>query len=149
VDIKLGDARVTLQKELELGQRNEFDLLIIDAFSGDLIPTHLMTYEAFLLYQQHINTHGTLVLHISNRHLSLLPVILQHSKTLNMQIMLFDTPGDGKEHDTQWVVMTNNKRLTQSVQLLYQQTSLDKDLHQEVLWTDDYSSLLPILKVLN
>jgi hypothetical protein len=66
-----------------------------------------------------------------------------------MQIMLFDTPGDGKEHDTQWVVMTNNKRLTQSVQLLYQQTSLDKDLHQEVLWTDDYSSLLPILKVLN
>jgi hypothetical protein len=88
-------------------------------------------------------------LHISNRHLSLLPVILQHSKSLNMQIMLFDTPGDGKEHDTQWVVMTNNKRLTQSVQLLYQQTSLDKGIHPEVLWTDDYSSLLPILKVLN
>ncbi|WP_293758982.1 hypothetical protein [uncultured Paraglaciecola sp.] len=149
VDIKLGDARVTLQKELELGQKNEFDLLIIDAFSGDLIPTHLMTYEAFLLYQQHINTHGTLALHISNRHLSLLPVILQHSKSLNMQIMLFDTPGDGKEHDTQWVIMTNNKRLTQSVQLLYQQTSLDKGIHPEVLWTDDYSSLLPILKVLN
>jgi hypothetical protein len=88
-------------------------------------------------------------LHISNRHLSLLPVILQHSKSLNMQIMLFDTPGDGKEHDTQWVVMTNNKRLTQSVQLLYQQTLLDKGIYPEVLWTDDYSSLLPILKVLN
>ena len=149
VDIKLGDARVTLQKELDLGQRNEFDLLIIDAFSGDLIPTHLMTHEAFLLYQQHINTHGALVLHISNRHLSLLPVILQHSKILNMQIMLFDTPGDGKEHDTQWAVLTNNKRLTQSVQLLNQQTLIDKDIHKEVLWTDDYSSLLPILKILN
>jgi len=148
VVIKLGDARVTLQNELDLGQKNAFDLLIIDAFSGDLIPTHLMTHEAFLLYQQHINTHGVMALHISNRHLSLLPVILQHAKSLNMQLMLFDTPGDGKEHDTQWVVLTNNSRLTQSAALIYKQTVIDMNI-QKVLWTDDYSSLLPILKVLN
>jgi hypothetical protein len=62
--------------------------------------------------------------------------------------MLFDTPGEGKEHDTQWVVLTNNTRLTQSVKLIYEQTLIDMHI-QKVLWTDDYSSLLPILKVLN
>jgi hypothetical protein len=149
VEVKLGDARVTLQKELDLGQKNAFDLLVIDAFSGDLIPTHLMTYEAFLLYQQHIKTQGVMALHISNRHLSLLPVILHHSSSLSMQVMLFETPGGGNEHDTQWVVLTNNSQLTQSPKLISKQTLISKEQYQEVLWTDDYSSLLPILKVLN
>ena len=141
MEVKLGDARVTLQKELDLGQKNAFDLLVIDAFSGDLIPTHLMTYEAFLLYQQHIKTQGVMALHISNRHLSLLPVILHHSSSL--------TPGGGNEHDAQWVVLTNNSQLTQSPKLISKQTVISKEQYQEVLWTDDYSSLLPILKVLN
>ena len=149
LEVKLGDARVTLQKELDLGQKNAFDLLVIDAFSGDLIPTHLMTYEAFLLYQQHIKTQGVMALHISNRHLSLLPVILHHSSSLNMQVMLFETPGGGNEHDAQWVVLTNNSQLTQSPKLISKQTVISKEQYQEVLWTDDYSSLLPILKVLN
>ncbi|WP_339726113.1 hypothetical protein [uncultured Paraglaciecola sp.] len=149
VDVKLGDARVTLQKELDLGEKNTFDLLVIDAFSGDLIPTHLMTYEAFLLYQQHIKNQGVIAIHISNRHLSLLPVILHHSYTLDMQVMFFETPGGGNEHDTQWVVLTNNNKLTQSPKLIARQTALVKERYQKVLWTDDYSSLLAILKVLN
>jgi spermidine synthase len=149
VNIKLGDARVTLQNELDSGQKNEFDILVIDAFSGDLIPTHLMTREAFLLYQQHINKLGVLALHISNRHLSLLPVIMHHSRTLDMHVMLFETPGKDNEHDAQWVILTNNSRLIKSPRLIYQQTTLTQDQYQTVSWTDDYSSLLPILKVLN
>lgn len=149
VEIRLGDARVSLQKELDLQQQNSFDLLVIDAFSGDLIPTHLMTHEAFLLYQQHIQKQGVLALHISNRHLSLLPVVLQHSESLNMQVMLFDTPGGGKEHDAQWVVLTNNTQLIQSPNLVSKQTPIIKEQYRKVLWTDDYSSLLAILKVLN
>tara|TARA_R110002153_G_scaffold25502_6_gene80783 strand:- start:9385 stop:11466 length:2082 start_codon:yes stop_codon:yes gene_type:complete len=149
VDVRLGDARVTLQNELDLGDNNAFDLLIIDAFSGDLIPTHLMTQEAFLLYQQHIKAQGVMALHISNRHLSLLPVIMNHSKSLNMQVMLFETPGDGYEHDAQWVILTNNSLVTQSPKLMAMQTPIAKGQYQNVLWTDDYSSLLAILKVLN
>ncbi|MBL4629617.1 MAG: hypothetical protein JKY14_00085 [Paraglaciecola sp.] len=149
VNIKLGDARVTLQNELDSGEENAFDLLIIDAFSGDLIPTHLMTHEAFLLYQIHIKTQGAIALHISNRHLSLLPVIMQHSSRLNMQVMLFETAGNGTEHDVQWVVLTNNSKLTQSPKLISKQTVINKGQYQPVLWTDDYSSLLSILKVLN
>ncbi|MBU3003312.1 hypothetical protein [Paraglaciecola arctica] len=149
VEVKLGDARVTLQNELDSGQRNNFDLLIIDAFSGDLIPTHLMTHEAFMLYQQHIKTSGVIALHISNRHLSLLPVIAHHSRSLKMQMMLFDTPGGGYEHDAQWVVLTNNRQLTESPRLMDKQTPIISSQYQSVVWTDDYSSLLPILKVLN
>jgi hypothetical protein len=149
VEVKLGDARVSLQHELDLGQNNVFDLLIIDAFSGDLIPTHLMTHEAFLLYQQHNKTQGVMALHISTRHLSLLPVIIQHSITLDMQVMLFETPGNGNEHDAQWVVLTNNSRIIQSPNLIYRQSVISKEQYKKVLWTDDYSSLLPILKVLN
>ncbi|WP_299072559.1 hypothetical protein [uncultured Paraglaciecola sp.] len=149
VDVKLGDARVSLQSELDSGQQNAFDLLIIDAFSGDLIPTHLMTQEAFLLYQQHIAKQGTIALHISNRHLSLLPVILHHSENLGMQVMLFETPGGDYEHDAQWVVLTNNSRLTESEELRKKQTVIIQQQYKKVIWTDDYSSLLPILKVLN
>jgi hypothetical protein len=149
VHVKLGDARVTLQNELDLGKKNAFDLLVIDAFSGDLIPTHLMTHEAFLLYQQHIKNQGVMALHISNRHLSLLPVIMHHSKSLNMQVMLFETPGNVNEHDAQWVVLTNNSQLIQSPNLIYRQTEITNGQYRDVLWTDDYSSLLPILKVLN
>ena len=122
---------------------------MIDAFSGDLIPTHLMTHEAFVLFQQHIKSQGVMALHISNRHLSLLPVIIHHSNSLNMQLMLFETPGEGNEHDAQWVMLTNNSRLTGSAKLLSKQTVIAKEHYHKVVWTDDYSSLLPILKVLN
>ncbi|MEP1447746.1 MAG: hypothetical protein ABJK37_16705 [Paraglaciecola sp.] len=149
VVIKLGDARVTLQNELDNGQRNSIDLLIIDAFSGDLIPTHLMTHEAFMLYQQHIKASGVIALHISNRHLSLLPVIIHHSRSLNMQMMVFDTPGGGNEHDAQWVMLSNNQQLNESPRLMNKRTPVIRSQYQSVKWTDDYSSLLPILKVLN
>ncbi|MFB1037489.1 MAG: fused MFS/spermidine synthase, partial [Sinobacterium sp.] len=149
IEVNLGDARVLLQYELDSGQKNAFDVLVIDAFSGDLIPTHLMTREAFLLYQQHMNNNGVLALHISNRHLSLLPVIINHGQTLDMQIMLIETPGNGSEHDAQWVILTNNTLLTQSPTLIYKQTVVVAEQYQKVLWTDDYSSLLDILKVFN
>lgn len=149
VSIKLGDARVTLQDELVLKQYNAFDILVVDAFSGDLIPTHLMTAEAFDLYRQHIKNHGVLALHISNRHLSLMPVVLGHSLALNMQIMLFETKGGRNEHDAQWVILTNNSKLLDSPKLSASQTLIMDGRYEEVVWTDDYSSLLPILKVLN
>jgi hypothetical protein len=62
---------------------------------------------------------------------------------------LFETPGRGNEHDAQWVVLTNNSQITQSPNLIYRQSVISKEQYKKVLWTDDYSSLLPILKALN
>jgi hypothetical protein len=66
-----------------------------------------------------------------------------------MQVMLFETPGLGSEHDAQWVVLTNNNKVLTSPKLMSKQTVIDDAQYQKVLWTDDYSSLLPIFKVLN
>jgi hypothetical protein len=63
--------------------------------------------------------------------------------------MLFETPGNGNEHDAQWVVLTNNSQLIQSPKLLSRQTVLTRRVHKDVFWSDDYSSLLSILKALN
>lgn len=146
-DIKLGDARVSLQRELEIGQNNNFDVLVVDAFSGDVIPTHLLTRQAFNLYRQHIVTGGVIILHISNRHLSLLPVALGNAKHLSMQTLLFSTSGVGTEHDAEWIVLTKNKDVLGNVRLKSAQKKVSIRYVKTVLWTDDYSSLLPILKV--
>ena len=71
VDIKLGDARLTLQREPD----EKYDLLIVDAFSSDAIPVHLLTKEAVELYFRKLKPDGILVVHISNRHLELAPVV--------------------------------------------------------------------------
>ncbi len=74
VEIVEGDARISLERELERGQAQGFDVLAVDVFSSDAIPVHLLTHEAVALYRQHLAPHGVLALHISNAHLDLVPV---------------------------------------------------------------------------
>jgi hypothetical protein len=70
VPVVLGDARLTL------GTADvRYDLIVLDAFSSDSIPVHLLTEEAFAIYLSHLAPHGVLVIHGSNRHLDLVPVI--------------------------------------------------------------------------
>src|SRR5262249_50960811 len=68
VDIVLGDARLTLAAQ----PASAFDMLLLDAFSSDAVPTHLLTVEAMRGYLSHLKPDGVLVLHLSNRHLELL-----------------------------------------------------------------------------
>jgi hypothetical protein len=75
VDCVLGDARQSLAAEAARGEPREFDLLMVDAFSSDAIPVHLLTREALALYFEHLAEHGVLAVHISNRHLDLEPVL--------------------------------------------------------------------------
>ena len=74
VEIVLGDARLSLERELKQAPQ-AFDLLVLDAFSGDSIPIHLLTKEAFDIYLPHLAPEGALAVHISNRHLDLAPVV--------------------------------------------------------------------------
>ena len=67
VTVILGDARISLERELADGDLQQFDVLFVDAFSGDSVPTHLLTREAFELYFTHLTRRGVLVLHITNR----------------------------------------------------------------------------------
>ena len=71
VEIVPGDGRLSLQKE----SAQDFDVLVVDAFSGDAVPVHLLTREAFELYFRHLKPHGLLAIHISNRSLNLAPLV--------------------------------------------------------------------------
>src|SRR5690606_33296318 len=67
----LGDARISMERELSEGTSQDFDTLFVDAFSGDSIPIHLLTREAFALYFEHLKPDGVLAIHITNIHLDL------------------------------------------------------------------------------
>ena len=72
VEVVLGDARLSLERE----PPQHFDLLVLDAFSSDAIPVHLLTKEAFELYERHLKTNGVIAVHISNHYLDLEPVVV-------------------------------------------------------------------------
>ena len=75
VKIVLGDGRIRLEEELRRGESQEFDLLVIDAFTSDAIPVHLLTEQSTALYLQHLKENGLLLFHVSNRYVNLRPVI--------------------------------------------------------------------------
>ena len=105
--IKMGDARLTLAGEPD----NAFDLLVIDAFSSDSIPIHLITREAMELYLTKLAPGGFLVVHVSNRHLDLPPVVAAAAQQLRLVARLCDDEDEsevGKSAST-WAVLVQNK----------------------------------------
>jgi hypothetical protein len=85
-DVVLGDARISLERELAEHGSRDYDAIVLDAFSGDAIPAHLLTDESFALYEKHLrkdaagNPVGVIVVHISNRYIDLEPVVAALAK---------------------------------------------------------------------
>ncbi len=142
VDTVLGDARLTMEREAP----QHYDVLVIDAFSSDAIPVHLITREAMAIYLKHIKAGGVVAFHVTNRFLKLAPVVEQIAKTHGLQTVLVsddDTGGDASRTD--WVLVTRNKKLLDDKKI--------KDNTSEItpiaglrLWTDDFNNLVQILK---
>ncbi|MDA8622135.1 fused MFS/spermidine synthase [Psychrosphaera sp.] len=148
IDIRLGDARVMLEQEMNTEGSQQFDMLVVDAFSSDAIPVHLLTKEAINLYQHHLKTDGSMAFHISNSYLNLKPVMRSIAKQLNMTAVYFKAESeDANIHTTEWVVFTNNKKyLAQPTIKSFGSNILMAD-GPTIDWTDDYSSLLSVLKL--
>jgi len=137
-DIVLGDAR--LQMELEAAQ--SYDAIVLDAFSGDGVPAHLLTVEAFDIYSKHLLEKGVVAVHISNRHLDLRPVLLAHADRLNLKMLVVrqERDGLGAEHNV-WVLLTKDEALLAHSDLQQQKMS---NGDRKVLWTDARSDLMAI-----
>ena len=90
LEVAMGDARLSLERE----QPENFDVLAVDAFSGDAIPVHLLAREAMDLYFRHLRPDGILAVHISNRHLDLKPVIEGEARAAGRRARLVDTEDD-------------------------------------------------------
>ncbi|GLX77225.1 hypothetical protein tinsulaeT_05650 [Thalassotalea insulae] len=142
-----GDARVSLTRELSQQQPQNFDVLVIDAFSGDSIPQHLLTVEAMALYWQHLAEDGVIAIHISNSHLNLLPLMQGLAQQTNIQLVYFKTQAEQQHgHDTEWVWLTNNQALLSSGIAKLYQTKVPEKTQSAVVWTDDFSNLFTLLK---
>lgn len=142
VDISIGDGRLLLEQESD----QPYDLLVVDAFSGDSIPVHLLTVEAVRLYFRHLKPKGILALHISNAYLNLAPVVEQIRSTLGKQAILISNKGGDKIiYDSEWVLMTTNRNLMTIPEIKKVAVKLESKPNVRV-WTDDYSNLLQIMK---
>jgi len=148
VEVVTGDGRISLEREFREQGSMQYDLLIVDAFSGDAIPVHLMTLEAFKLYFKHLRADGILALHISNRHLNLKPVVYGLAKAMGIPALMVKKKKRSKDYikGSKWVLLTKNQRFLRHPRVLRYVTPWPADIRDDIIWTDDYSSLLKVLK---
>lgn len=140
VAIVQGDARLSIER----AGREHFDVLVVDAFSGDSIPTHLLTREAFVLYLQNLKFAGLLAVHVSNRYLNLVPIVLAAAQSLNLDARVIENGRDtGKAvYPATWVILGRPGGLLQRPEFRAPAMLPSKPIHPGDLWTDDYSSVL-------
>ena len=144
IAVVAGDARLSLERE----SGSHFDVLAVDAFSGDSIPIHLLTVQAFRLYFAHLSAGGVLAVHVSNRFLNLAPVVARAASALGKQAVMVEDAGEPGERvlkSSEWILLTSGRGLA---------AALARAGHGEILgtasstrlWTDDYSDVLGSLK---
>jgi SAM-dependent methyltransferase len=142
VDIAIGDARLSLEREAP----ENFDVLAVDAFSSDSIPVHLLTLEAMQLYFRQLKPDGILAVHISNRYLDLRPVVDGISRATGHTARLVDAQ-ENDDRDvlrSEWILVT---AAVPGFDANILSRSMIVESHKSVrMWTDEYSNLFRILK---
>tara|TARA_B100000519_G_scaffold108304_1_gene93820 strand:- start:1772 stop:3928 length:2157 start_codon:yes stop_codon:yes gene_type:complete len=134
---------------LESLDEEVLDLLVIDAFSSDSIPAHLLTVEAMEIYQRVVKDNGLIALHLSNNHLNLLPVVVNAADHLRLAVRAFKTPGNPEvaADNALWVIVGEDQNVMQQLRTMggggY--TPSVQDAKHVPLWTDKYSSLWHVL----
>ncbi len=140
----LGDGRLMLERE----PAQRFDLLAMDAFSGDSIPTHLLTLEALRSYRRHLRHDGLLALHITNRYLDLEPVMAAAARTLGLKALalrLKPASDDLFCRSSTWVLLLTPEQAEQLPAPLRGGEWVEARPGFQP-WTDHFSNLLAVLK---
>ena len=139
----LGDARLALEREAPQG----FDVLAVDAFSGDAVPVHLLTAEALDVYLRHMKPDGIVAFHVSNRYLELAPVVARIAALKGVHaVLVSDDAKDSKWlNSTDWVLVARNPGVLAREPLrgAASPIALPADTRP---WTDDFNNLLGVLK---
>ena len=147
MEMVLGDGRIQLASAADAG----YDLLILDAFSSDAVPLHLLTSEALALYREKTAAEGLILFNISNRHLSLAPVLarLAESQGLEAWHQLHVIPDEEKDlyaaSSSEWVIMTADPGRAALLDGLPNWRRLPAD-PEEDLWTDDFSNIVGVIR---
>jgi hypothetical protein len=142
-DVVLGDARFSINRE----HGAPFDVIVLDAFSGDAVPIHLLTQQAIALYRRHLTPEGILAFHISSQYLDMEPVLAREAQQAGIHAVTVHSKGDEAKgiFVADWVLLTSNEQFLAMPEVAaVAHPTLSRS--NVSLWTDDYSSLLPILK---
>jgi hypothetical protein len=140
VSLVLGDARLSLEEEAEHNQLQRFDVLVLDAFSSDSVPVHLLTKEAMALYLRHLrSSDSVMAFHLTNRALDLRPVVVGLAREYHLATTEVQQAGF-----SDWVLVSANPEMLRLPAI--QERSRPVKLNKTVpLWTDEYSNLFQVL----
>jgi hypothetical protein len=147
IEVIPGDGRLSLERELEQHEQNDLDVLIIDAFSGDAVPVHLLTLEAFEIYFKRLKKpSGILCVHITNTYLDLKPVVFSAARSLGLRAAYVHSDGDGRiTLGSDWILLSAEDNFPE-VDPTAARTDRD-GTHVRTIrpWTDDFSNLIQIV----
>jgi hypothetical protein len=142
VPVVLGDARLTLAESPDY-----YDLIVLDAFTSDAIPIHLMTREAMAIYVSKLAPHGIVMMHISNRHMELASVVAGIAHANGLVSRHNNRAAREGENDTRYI-FTSNVVINAREEADFGQLLEDKDWSEltidpeQRIWTDDYSNII-------
>ena len=141
IEVVLGDARLSLERE----PPQAFDVLAVDAFSGDSIPVHLITVEAFTEYLRHLKPRGVIAFHVSNRFLDLKPVLLAIAEKHGLEYAFVHEKGDGGGTTSDWVLLSRDKHVILRPEIVAE-TEPVAPRPDWRLWTDAYNNLFQVFR---
>jgi len=147
LEFVIGDARLSMERELAAKDPQRFDVLAIDAFSSDSIPVHLITREAIEVYRRELAPGGIVAVHISNRFLDLKPVLANIAAVNGMSVRLVadSPPEETGASSTDWVLLAESDAPFSRPELADRVEPIDPNPGLS-LWTDQFNNLLDVLK---
>ncbi len=142
IEIVLGDARLSLYRQ----PPQDYDVLVLDAFSGDTVPVHLLTREAMEIYLDQIAPDGVIAMHISSRYVNLIPVVLELANHFHLSSVLIrqEQSDRFRTSPSDWMLLTRNQEFLQR-EPIQAASSHPQRWTDFPLWTDQYNNLLQIL----
>jgi hypothetical protein len=163
IKIVQGDARLALEAEISANDAPQYDILVLDAFTSDAIPVHLLTLEAFRLYARHLRPGGILAANISNRYMNLTPLILR----LGMEVGMHGVNIVNHNHPnslsmmSEWIVLSRDEQVIRDYQVRAERRRAEyglepgrilltrlqsRRIEAAPLWTDGYSDIFGVLR---
>lgn len=147
IEVIAGDARISLENEYNVNGSHEFDVIVLDTFSSDSVPVHLVTKQAFDLYLANLKPDGVIAANISNQHIDLQPVFYQIAKEFGLTIIRIDNiPDEPREYLSIWMLMAKNPESLNIPEIQTRAITYEIYSTDVALFTDDYSNLFQILR---
>lgn len=142
LEFDIGDARTLLESQAP----QNFDVLIVDAFSGDAIPVHLITSEAYQLYLRHLNDSGVLAIHVSNKFMDLKPLLLGLTQQAKLEVGWIQSEEDNTHgaFEADWILVSKDPNYFDD-KIVQSALRPFPNYPEYIVWTDDFSNLFEVL----